>query len=150
MGAICHWLVLAEGGVTAHSSAVGLFDTVVVGTRRGQVKCFGRGLRTIHAGDVVSLYEQLDRDTQTSRLDSARPDAFSGLAADLAIGERSELRDFQVAMKTADGCVSYLIVRDGVLGEWSDSPAHDLPRIDNRGRPFDESTGRAGVELPDV
>jgi hypothetical protein len=126
---------------------VGLFDTVVVGTRQGQVKCLGRGLRTLHVGDTVLLFRQVDADAQMRRLELAEPDAAPGVMAELAIGELSELRDFQVVMLTAAAGLSYVIVRDRVLVDWRDDPASDLPRIDNRGRAFDEGVGRPGVEV---
>ena len=121
---------------------MGLFDTVVAGARHGQVKCFGRGMRTIHVGDALSLYRPVGLDEQLGRLESATPGDALGVAADLAIGEPSELRDYQVAMTNDTGSESYLIVRDGVLIDWRDEPTPDLTRIDVRRRPLDQGHAR--------
>ena len=129
---------------------MGFFDTVVVGTRRGQVKCFGRGMRTLGIGDVLSLHRPFAVDVRLARLESATRDEAPGLVADLAVGEPSALRDYQVVMIDGAGSESHLIVRGGVLVDWQDEPASDLPRVGNRGQPFEESAGRAGIELPEL
>jgi len=50
---------------------MGLFDTITIGDRHGQVKCLGRSCSTFGAGDCVTLYRQVDDAERTRRLDAA-------------------------------------------------------------------------------
>jgi hypothetical protein len=117
-----------------------MFDTVEVGTRTGQVKCFGRGLQTLRVGDSVTLFQQLDHATKMRLLEAADPDDVA-TALELSYGDPTDWRDYQVVMQTEAGLTSYLIVRDAKIHAWSDEAHADLPRVDNSGRRV-----RPGVE----
>jgi len=126
---------------------MGLFDTITIGDRRGQVKCVGRTCATFGVGDGVTLYRQVDAAEKALRLEAATGDEAIGDALAISTGEATEIRDFQIVMQSLSGAHSYVVVRDGVLVDWRDDPAPDLPQVGNRGRDFDEHNRSTGFEI---
>lgn len=132
---------------------MGTYDTIRDGDREIQVKCLGKSLRELSAGDTVTLHvmpdydEQLSLAAQVDALEATlgpRSDtvaeivehgrALTGNDAYQALmrGRPVATGDYQIAL--SDG--THVTVRDHAIVGVADTRDETVPVVDNGGRPY--------------
>ena len=100
---------------------MGIYDDILIDGRHGQTKALGRGLRTLGVGDFVALVQA-----------PLTEEEMDGYYAGTWNGVRPETT-FQCGVYPG----GWLVVVDGVLRDWVDSPVDGIPRFSNIGRPLE-------------